>query len=57
MAASSRQTQRILTQGKMIVTSKSNKQTRSNSENDVKIQETDDSQEESEQQINVCQSG
>ncbi len=55
--ASSRQAKRILTQGKKIVTSTSNKQTRSISENDVKIEETDDSQEESSQQMNACQSG
>jgi hypothetical protein len=55
--ASSNQAKRILTQGKKFSTSTSNKRTRPISENDIKIQETDDSQEESSQQMNAYQSG
>ncbi len=55
--ASSRQAKRVLTQGKTIVVSTSNKQTRAVSENEVKIQDSDDSQEESSQQGKTSQSG
>lgn len=48
---------RLPTQGQKIVTSTSNRRTPVVSENDVKIQETDDSQEETSTQINQFQSG
>jgi len=55
--ASSKQANKLLTQGKKIVTSTSNQRAQPTSENDVKIQNTDDSQEESEQQMNAGQTG
>jgi hypothetical protein len=55
--ASSKQAKRIFTQGKKIVTSTSNRRPRSTSENDVKMLDTDDSQEEPEQVMNTRQSG
>ncbi|CAF0910388.1 unnamed protein product [Rotaria sordida] len=56
--ASSKQTKKILTQGKHILKSTSNKRPSSVSEHDVKIQDTtDDSQDESLQQTNTRQKG
>ncbi|CAF0774940.1 unnamed protein product [Rotaria sordida] len=56
--ASSKQTKKILTQGKHILKSTSNKRPSSVSEHDVKIQDTtDDSQDESLQQTNIRQKG
>ena len=55
--ASTRQAKRIFTQGKKIVTSTSNQRPPSTSENDVKMLDTDDSQEESEQLMNTRPSG
>ncbi|CAF1301827.1 unnamed protein product [Rotaria sp. Silwood1] len=55
--ASSKQTKKILTQGKHIIKSASNKRPRSTSDHDVKIQVADDSQEESLQQTNTKQKG
>jgi hypothetical protein len=55
--ASSKQVKTILSQGRKIVTSTSSKQARATCETDVKLQDNDDSEEESSQQTNACHSG
>jgi hypothetical protein len=54
--ASSKQVKTILSQGTKIVTSLSSNQARATCETDVKIQDNDDSEEESSQQTNACHS-
>ena len=55
--ASSKQTQRILTQGKHIIQSQSKKRLRTISNENINAQDNDDNQEETLQQTNVCLSG
>ena len=55
--ASSKQTQRILTQGKNIIQSTSKKRSRTICENNIKLQDNDVDQEETLQKTTICSSG
>jgi hypothetical protein len=55
--ASSKQAKRFVPQGKKFIASASNTRPRVTPENDVKTKDSDDSEEESSQQTNMCQSG
>ncbi|CAF2522828.1 unnamed protein product [Rotaria sp. Silwood2] len=55
--ASSKQTKKLLTQGKHIIKSTSNKRQRPTSQQNVNVQDDDDSQEESLQQTNTTKKG